>query len=106
MYTSVQNAAIEIVNKILNHVQRSLTDPADWYAGITDEPERRLFTEHRIKRENDRLYVYFPTPDKETADLVEAHLTDSVFGRMDGGAGGPSNGSYVYAYLKQTYTRR
>jgi hypothetical protein len=104
MYTQVQNAVIELVNQILNHVQRDNSDPSEWYAGITDDAERRLFTDHRVKKESECHYIYLSVPDKATADLVEGHLTDPVFGRMDGGPGGESNGRFVYAYKKQPYT--
>jgi hypothetical protein len=105
MYTSVQNAAIKLVNEILNFVQRDGSDPSEWYLGITDDHERRLFTDHRIKKANEHLYIVLSVPDKETAKMVERHLTDDVFGRMDGAPGGSSDGSFVYAYKKQTYTK-
>jgi hypothetical protein len=105
VYTTVQNTAIKLVNEILNFIAQDGSDPSEWYAGITDDKERRLFSEHCVKKENERLYIVFPAPDKETADLVENHLTDSVFGRVDGAPGGSSNGSFVYAYKKQPYTK-
>jgi len=105
MYTTLQNAGIKLVNEILNFIAQDGSDPSEWYAGITDDKERRLFTEHGVKKENERLYIVLPAPDKETAELVESHLTDPVFGRMDGAPGGSSNGSFVYAYKKQSYTK-
>jgi hypothetical protein len=101
VYTAVQNAAIEVVNKILNFVQQAGSDQSDWYAGITDDRERRLFAEHLVRKEDTGSYICLPAPDKETADLVESHLTDDVFGRMDGGPGGDTKGCFVYAYMKK-----
>jgi len=105
VYTTVQSAAIEVVNKIVNYVQQRASDPSDWYAGITDDPERRLFAEHFVRKEDIGSYIYWSVPDKETADFVERHLTDSIFGRMDGGPGGDTKGCFVYAYLKKAHTK-
>src|SRR5260370_42654345 len=87
VYTTVQSAAIEVVNKIVNYVQQRASDPLDWYAGITDDPERRLFAEHFVRKEDIGSCIYFPVPDKETADMVERHLTDFIFRSLDVGPG-------------------
>jgi hypothetical protein len=105
VYTTVQSAAIEVVNKILNLVQQRVSDPSDWYVGITDYPERRLFAEHLVRKEDIGSYIYLPMPDRETADFVERHLTDPVFGRMDGGPGGDTKGCFVYAYMKKAHIK-
>src|SRR5260370_17584886 len=85
VYTTVQSAAIEVVNKIVNHVQQRVSDPSDWYAGITDDPERRLFAEHFVRKEDIGSYIFFPVADKKTPDFIRTHLPDSNFGRIDGG---------------------
>ena|SRR3989442_1988511 len=105
MYTTAQTDAIAVVNRILNFTQRHAAPPADWYVGITDEPDRRIFVDHRVKAQHDP-HTYLPVPSKEAAQLIEDFLTDPIFGGFDGGPGGDTNGRFVYAYLKKPHTKQ
>lgn len=71
-----------------------------WYAGITDDPQRRLFTEHNIDRQNG-VWIFRPCSSDDVAREVEQHFLDK--GCKGGPGGGDKTTKYVYAY-KVTYS--
>ena len=74
----------------------------DWYAGITCDPERRLFDEHKVDKNDARSYIAIETSNADVARKAEAKLLGSGF---DGGPGGGEDDCvFVYAYLKTAST--
>lgn len=67
-----------------------------WYIGITSDPRKRLFTDHKVDEKGSWIYGEVDTND--LARSVEQYFLDL------GCDGGPGGGDYtskiVYAYLK------
>jgi len=73
-----------------------------WYVGITDDPQRRLFQEHKVKKE-EGPWIYRQCSNCSIAREVEEYLLAKY--KTDGGNGGGNNSTiYVYAYKKKSYT--
>jgi hypothetical protein len=73
----------------------------DWYVGITKNPGRRLFGDHKVPI-NEDTWIYSEAPDSETARAVESHFLAQDF---DGGpGGGDTESKFVYAYRKTALT--
>ena len=66
-----------------------------WYAGVTSDPQRRLFRQHRVDR-TEAAWIFAKAPSDDDARAIERHLIDR------GAKGGPGEGNesavYVYAY--------
>lgn len=93
----------ELISQIENYIAQNggQTTPYGWYVGITSDPERRLFTEHRVNR-NDGPWIYGPTSSEAEARQVEQYfLTRGYHG---GTGGGDQSAIYVYAYRIAWYT--
>lgn len=73
-----------------------------WYAGVTSDPERRLFQEHWVKK-RDGAWIYGAADSDSDARDVERHLFE--IGCSGDSGGGDSNSVYVYAYRINLYTR-
>ncbi len=73
---------------------------SQWYCGITDNIERRVFEEHKVRKGD--LGLHDKCPTKNDAQLVEKALLENG---CDGGTGGGnSNSKCVYIYKKELYT--
>jgi hypothetical protein len=91
----------KVLNEIIAYINKGGSRMTDWYAGITDDPEKRLFTDHNVQR-NGGSWIYRDAGTEDTARDVEQHLLDAG---CDGGPGGGSGSSkYVYAYKKTSTT--
>lgn len=67
----------------------------DFFVGLTDDPNNRLFNEHKVDKKKD-LYVYFKASSTEEAQ----NAFDELF-QLDMNGEPPSNykaGKYVYCY--------
>lgn len=66
--------------------------------GITKDPERRLFSEHKI---TDKSYwwMYTKAENEDTARDVELHFLR--MGMKGGYGGGDSESVYVYCFVKK-----
>lgn len=96
--------AVEIVTDIKNHVAKCQDAPSSWYAGITDDPEGRLFSDHNVDKANG-AWIYRGADTEEAARAAEVRLLNGGF---DGGTGGGNGGDtrYVYAFRKTHNTVR
>jgi len=86
-----------IVDEIYAHMQKQGGKPADWYVGITDDIDQRLFIDHKVPRQN-HWFAY-----RKAASAGHARSAEKVFldyGCDGGGGGGDDKSVYVYAYLK------
>ena len=78
------------------HLQKSRKDYySDFYIGITNDIERRLFDEHNVSRDKS-WWIYRDAIDKDTAQAVEEYYLDK--GMMGDTGGGNGDTTYVYCY--------
>ena len=88
--------AQEIVNDIDAHLQKSSAKYfSDFYIGITNDIDRRLFDEHNVAT-GGHWYIYRNAIDDEHARAVEKHYLEK--GMKGGDGGGDNNSTYVYCY--------
>lgn len=66
-----------------------------WYVGITANPRRRLFEDHKVDEDNG-VWIYGPADSAAVARDVEKQLLRD--GCQGGSGGGDSAARYVYAY--------
>ena len=89
-----KDAAIEAIIRFIQSLE-----PAPiwntWYVGITDDPSRRLFEEHKASYTKS---IYFSLDSAATARSVERLLIDGY--GMDGRPGGGEYPRFVYAFKK------
>lgn len=93
----------EIISDFDAHLQKSNKKYySDFYIGITNDVQRRLFTEHNVDKDN-AWWIYREAIDKKTAQLVEEHYLNEG---MEGDTGGGTNDStYVYCYEIMSTTK-
>ncbi len=83
-----------VYNYLVRHINNNGGIFTDWYCGITDDIERRLFDEHNVSRNS--KYNYRRCYVDSIARKVEKALIDRG---CEGGDGGGSNKTvYVYIY--------
>lgn len=95
-----QSAYDEIKNYITSNTLGA--NYSSWYVGIANNPERRLFQEHEVNKENGR-WIYAKCYSNSSAREVESALIDSL-GTHGGPCGGDDSTIYVYAYEIRSYT--
>lgn len=88
--------AKEIIADFDAHLQKSSKQYySNFYVGITNNIERRLFVEHNVSKEN-AWWIYRTATDKATAQKAEEYYLAKG---MEGDTGGGSDDSvYVYCY--------
>mgnify|MGYP000054454343 CR=1 FL=1 len=71
----------------------------DWYVGISADPERALFDEHRVRREIDP-WIYKPALSSKATQTVVAYFRETL--RTDGAMfGSPAdNETFVFMFRK------
>jgi hypothetical protein len=82
--------------QISEHIRESRRPLTDWYVGIAEDPEERLFTEHNVPKEN---YWWI---HRELGSRVDAGEVEKFFlskGAQGGGGGGTDESVFVYAYV-------
>ena len=91
---------IQDIDKHIGTLTRS--QYSNFYIGITNDVERRLFTEHCVDKERD-CWIYRTADSDSIAREVEQYYLDKG---MDGGPGGGDNTSKcVYCYKKTSATQ-
>ena len=96
-----QAAYDEIKNFIINNTNEM--DYRSWYVGIADDPQRRLFAEHNVKKEVGP-WIYRKCYNDTSAREVEQVLIKNL--KTQGGPGGGDDSTiYVYAYEIKSYTK-
>lgn len=93
----------EIISNIDNHLQKSgKRYYSEFYIGITNDVERRLFNEHNVNRKT-MWWIYCTANSKTIAQEVEEYFINKG---MQGNTGGGSDDSrivYCYAVGPTTY---
>ncbi len=86
----------QIVADFDSHLQSSQREYySDFYVGITNDVERRLFGEHNVQREKN-WWIFREALDKVTAQKVEEYYLDKG---MQGDTGGGNDDTvFVYCY--------
>lgn len=91
-----------IYDEITDYISKQGGALHTWYAGITENPKKRLFDDHKVP-EKDYWWIYRRATSSQTARDIEKALLDLG---CDGGAGGGDDGAvHVYAYLKSPQTQ-
>ncbi|MGB0682760.1 MAG: hypothetical protein ACPGOV_08630 [Magnetovibrionaceae bacterium] len=88
--------AQQIVNEIAGHIRNCGGQYRDWYVGIAANPEDRLFSAHRVRKQGD-AWIFRPAANENAARQIERHFINSL-GTKGGGGGGTSATRFVYAY--------
>jgi len=91
----------QIKTKFTNYINNTGGSAKTWYVGITNDIDRRLFTEHGVDEDN-ALWIWEPTSDDSIARSIEKHFADA--GLEGGGGGGDDDSTFVYAYKMTTST--
>ena len=93
----------EIISEFINYLGLTQgTNFSNYYVGITNNVERRLFGEHNIKKNG--VWISCGAKSKVVAQEVEEFFLNLG---MDGDTGGGTDDTrVVYCYLKTNYTRQ
>ena len=93
---------IQIIADINAHLQNSEKRfYSDFYIGITNDVERRLFGEHRVSKK-DGWWIYRSADTKSIAQAVEEYYLEK--GMLGDTGGGNENSVIVYCYEITRYT--
>ena len=76
--------------------------PYGWYVGITSQPERRLFQDHKVNRD-DGAWIYGKANSNAEARQVEEYFLERGF--EGGPGGGKEDALYIYAYRITLFTQ-
>ena len=91
-----------IVSEIDEHLAKSgRRYYSDFYIGITNNVERRLFTEHNVSKDTS-WWIYRTAIDSDTARRVEKYYLKLGMRGDDGGGNDESNIVYCYAVSPTT----
>jgi hypothetical protein len=93
----------QIVEEITAHINKSPYRASDWYAGITENINQRLFGDHAVTR-RDSWYIYRRANNSYQARNIERYLLN--WGCDGGDGGGDQDAVFIYAYHKTPGTRR
>ena len=94
-------SAQAVFDEIAEHISKQGGPAASWYAGVTGDPQQRVFRDHGVPREN-HWWIHRSAASSEAARAVEKALID--LGCDGGGGGGDNSAVHVYAYLKSQKT--
>ena len=71
--------------EIKNYIDKEGSSYSEWYVGITDNPEERLFDEHGVDR-GQPWWIYEECFNATSARRVEDYFINTL--ETDGGGGG------------------
>lgn len=93
----------QIVSDIENYASTKCSGKnySDYYVGITNDPEKRLFTDHNVLR--DACWIYIDAESNDIARSAEKTLLDK--GMKGGEGGGDESSLFVYCYQITTSTK-
>ena len=77
---------------------------SQWYFGITNDPNKRVFEAHGVQRENQNYgWIFRECQNSQGARALEDYFIKTL-GTKGGGGGGDLDSNYVYAYQITSYT--
>lgn len=89
----------KIIDEIIEFCEIvKVDDISKVYIGITKDPKRRLFDEHKITDEG-YWWIYSEATNADTARTVELHFLR--MGMKGGPGGGDNETKYVYCFVKK-----
>ena len=93
----------KIIDKIIEFCKLvKVDDISKVYIGITKDPKRRLFDEHRITDEG-YWWIHSEAEDADTARAVELHLLR--MGMKGGQGGGDNETKFVYCFVEKQHSK-
>ena len=95
------STAQEAYDDISEHIGNKGNPYSDWYCGITEDIQSRLFGNHKVPKKG-HWYIYRECTNSTVAREVEKALLNN--GCDGGSGGGDEDAVYVYAYLKTSIT--
>lgn len=95
-----------IINDIEKHLANSVKQYySDFYVGITNDVNRRLFGEHNVDKEND-WWIYSKADSEDIARDVERYYKELGM-KGDTGGGNPERPPlYVYSYEISNHSKQ
>ena len=91
-----------IKKEIKAHISKRGGTYSEWYVGITNDTDRRLFQEHNVSEKND-IWIRRNAGTLSKAKEIERYFTEDL--DTKGAPGGTENDSiYVYAYKMKSHT--
>ncbi len=87
---------LEIINEIDNHIKKEGSSYRNWYVGIASDPEKRLFSDHNVSKQNS-WWIYMEAFTDDDARSVENFFLEQR-GTQGGPGGGDEKSHFVYAY--------
>lgn len=90
-----------IYDEIVAHIKEEGNGASNWYAGITEDIDNRLFGDHNVPRK-DHWRIHRKASSADAARKVEKALLK--YGCDGGSGGGDDDAIYVYAYKKTHVT--
>lgn len=86
----------EIIAAVKNYFDLNVySDYSDYYVGITNDVDRRLFSEHNVSKKED-CWIWCPANNKAVAQNVEEYFLD--LGMEGDTGGGTEESKIVYSY--------
>lgn len=100
---TTSKTALQIFNEITHYINSHPYNTSDWYAGITQDINQRLFDDHNVSK-GTVWWIYRSAANSGDARWIEQKLLE--WGCDGGSGGGNYDAVYVYAYLKTSNTKR
>ena len=67
----------EIVNNIETFISEN-GEPDSFYIGVTSNPKKRLFEDHKVNRDNSNGYIYFQCSHHISARSIKEHFIKNI----------------------------
>lgn len=100
----MQQQEVSVINDIFQYIRKTNIPFSEWYIGIAEDVQTRLFEGHGVNKEND-YWIYRECFSTDTARRVEQYFITNY--KTDGGSGGGNGASlFVYAYKKEFHTKQ
>lgn len=92
-----------VARDIVGYIRKTNTPLTEWYVGIAEDPQARVFQEHGVNKDID-YWIYRECISADAARRVKQYVI-AIY-QTDGGSGGGDDRSrFVYAYKKEPHTR-
>ncbi len=92
----------QIIDSIDAFIEIRDGDYEEWYIGITDNPDRRLFDEHKVDKKC-KNHFYRETSSNDIARYIEQYFL--ALGCNGGAGGGEKDSVWVYGYIMTSRTK-
>jgi hypothetical protein len=92
----------EIISDIQNYIKKEGSSYKQWYVGITNDVDRRLFGEHNVNKEVG-WWIFSGAASDTIARRIEQYFLN--LGCDGGPGGGDKTANIVYAYKKTSTTK-